>query len=144
MPEHGKKKLLEEIKALDHESAHELPKKIKNAAALDDVSDRQESDGQKSWRRRGSGYAHRQARAGDPEARNYPRSGAGREQRRFRRTLMSWTGAFGRACGKLLYAIVRGLSLTHISPNILTFTGLVINIIAAVLFGYAKGDHQPR
>ncbi|HJX00303.1 MAG TPA: CDP-alcohol phosphatidyltransferase family protein [Terriglobales bacterium] len=57
---------------------------------------------------------------------------------------MSWTGAFGRACGKLLYAIVRGLSLTHISPNILTFTGLVINIIAAILFGYAKGDHQPR
>jgi CDP-diacylglycerol--glycerol-3-phosphate 3-phosphatidyltransferase len=57
---------------------------------------------------------------------------------------MSWTGAFGRACGKLLYAIVRGLSLAHISPNILTFTGLVINIIAAILFGYAKGDHQPR
>ncbi|MBV9437155.1 MAG: CDP-alcohol phosphatidyltransferase family protein, partial [Acidobacteria bacterium] len=57
---------------------------------------------------------------------------------------MSWTGAFGRACGKLLYAIVRGLALTHISPNILTFTGLVINIIAAVLFGYASGDNQPR
>jgi phosphatidylglycerophosphate synthase len=57
---------------------------------------------------------------------------------------MSWTGAFGHACGKLLYAIVRGLSLTHISPNILTFTGLVINIIAAVLFGYASGDQQPR
>src|ERR1700746_178369 len=57
---------------------------------------------------------------------------------------MSWTGAFGRGCGKLLYAIVRGLSLTHISPNILTFTGLVINIIAAVLFGYASGDRQPR
>ena len=57
---------------------------------------------------------------------------------------MSWTGAFGRACGKLLYAIVRGLSLTHISPNILTFTGLVINIIAAILFGYARGPSQPR
>src|SRR5438270_1007497 len=57
---------------------------------------------------------------------------------------MSWTGAFGRACRKLLFAIVRGLSLTHISPNILTFTGLVINIIAAVLFGYAGGDRQPR
>jgi len=57
---------------------------------------------------------------------------------------MSWTGAFGRACGKLLYAIVRGLSLTRISPNILTFTGLVINIIAGVLFGYASGDRQPR
>jgi phosphatidylglycerophosphate synthase len=57
---------------------------------------------------------------------------------------MTWTGAFGRACGKLLYAIVRGLSLTHISPNILTFTGLVINIIAAILFGYASGGNQPR
>jgi len=57
---------------------------------------------------------------------------------------MSWTGAFGRACGKLLYAIVRGLSLAHISPNVLTFTGLVINIIAAVLFGYASGSSQPR
>ena len=57
---------------------------------------------------------------------------------------MSWTGAFGGACGKLLYAIVRGLSLTHISPNILTFTGLVINIIAAILFGYASGSNQPR
>src|SRR5215469_8123981 len=57
---------------------------------------------------------------------------------------MSWTGGFGRACGKLLYAIVRGLSLTHISPNILTFTGLVINIIAALLFGYASGERQPR
>ena len=56
---------------------------------------------------------------------------------------MSWTGAFGRGCGKLLYAIVRGLSLTRISPNILTFTGLVINIIAGVLFGYASGDSQP-
>src|SRR5438046_2207863 len=57
---------------------------------------------------------------------------------------MSWTGAFGRGCGKLLYAIVRGLSHTRISPNILTFTGLVINIIAGVLFGYASGDSQPR
>ena len=37
-----------------------------------------------------------------------------------------------------------GLSLTRISPNILTFTGLVINIIAGVLFGYASGDSQPR
>lgn len=57
---------------------------------------------------------------------------------------MSWTGAFGRACGKLLYAIVRALALTHISPNVLTFMGLVINIVAAVLFGYASGDRQPR
>src|SRR5213082_337946 len=57
---------------------------------------------------------------------------------------MSWTGAFGRACRVLLYAIVRGLALTRISPNLLTFFGLVINIVAAILFGYASGDRQPR
>ena len=51
---------------------------------------------------------------------------------------MSWTGAFGRACRVLLYAIVRGLALTKISPNVLTFLGLVINVVAAVLFGFAK------
>ena len=57
---------------------------------------------------------------------------------------MSWTGAFGRACRVLLYAIVRGLALTKISPNVLTFLGLVINVIAAVLFGFASADSQPR
>jgi CDP-diacylglycerol--glycerol-3-phosphate 3-phosphatidyltransferase len=44
----------------------------------------------------------------------------------------------------LLYAIVHGLALTRINPNILTFLGLVINIIAAVLFGYATGDNTQR
>ena len=44
----------------------------------------------------------------------------------------------------LLNAIVRGLALTHISPNVLTFLGLVINIIAAILFGYATPSNQPR
>ena len=53
---------------------------------------------------------------------------------------MTWTGAFGRACRVLLYAIVRGLALTRISPNVLTFLGLVINTIAAILFGYANTD----
>src|SRR6202008_4575688 len=53
---------------------------------------------------------------------------------------MSWTNAFGRACRVLLHAIVRGLALTRISPNVLTFMGLVINIGAAVLFGYAGPD----
>ncbi len=57
---------------------------------------------------------------------------------------MSWTGAFGRACRVLLYAIVHGLALTRINPNILTFLGLVINIIAAVLFGYATGENTQR
>ena len=57
---------------------------------------------------------------------------------------MSWTGAFGRACRVLLYAIVRGLSLTRINPNYLTFFGLVINIGAAVLFGYATAENTQR
>lgn len=54
----------------------------------------------------------------------------------------TWTAAFGRACGALLYAIVRGLALTKISPNVLTFMGLVINVIAAILFGYANPWNQ--
>jgi len=57
---------------------------------------------------------------------------------------MTWTGAFGRACRVLLHAIVRGLALTRISPNALTFIGLVINIIAAILFGYANSQSYPR
>ena len=57
---------------------------------------------------------------------------------------MTWTGAFGRACRVLLHAIVRGLALTRISPNVLTFIGLVINIIAAILFGYANSSNYQR
>ena len=57
---------------------------------------------------------------------------------------MTWTGAFGRACRVLLYAIVRGLALTRISPNVLTFLGLVINTIAAILFGYANTGNYGR
>src|SRR5206468_10697650 len=57
---------------------------------------------------------------------------------------MSWTRSFGKACSVLLYAIVRGLALTRISPNVLTFMGLLINVIAAVLFGYASGEDHWR
>jgi CDP-diacylglycerol--glycerol-3-phosphate 3-phosphatidyltransferase len=57
---------------------------------------------------------------------------------------MTWTSAFGRACRVLLYKIVRGLALTRISPNLLTFIGLVINIIAAILFGYANASNYGR
>ena len=57
---------------------------------------------------------------------------------------MTWTGAFGRGCRVLLHAIVRGLALTRISPNVLTFLGLVINIIAAILFGYANTQNYSR
>lgn len=51
---------------------------------------------------------------------------------------MTWTGAVGKACNKLLLAIVNGLALTKISPNALTFIGLLINIVAAWLLG--RGD----
>jgi phosphatidylglycerophosphate synthase len=57
---------------------------------------------------------------------------------------MTWTGAFGRGCRVLLHAIVRGLALTRISPNFLTFIGLVINAVAAILFGYANPQNYSR
>src|SRR6202162_1159208 len=57
---------------------------------------------------------------------------------------MTWTSAFGRGCGVLLDAIVRWLALARVSPNVLTFLGLLVNIVAAVLFGYANGANQAR
>ena len=56
----------------------------------------------------------------------------------------TWTSAFGRACGVLLQAIVDGLSLTRISPNVLTFIGLLINTAAAILFGFANQHDYVR
>lgn len=55
---------------------------------------------------------------------------------------MSWTGAFGRGCRVLLSAIVRRMAIARISPNVLTFLGLVINLIAACFFGYASAANQ--
>jgi CDP-diacylglycerol--glycerol-3-phosphate 3-phosphatidyltransferase len=57
---------------------------------------------------------------------------------------MTWTSAFGRGCGWLLDRIVHGLALTRISPNFLTFVGLVINIAAAFLFGHADATNAGR
>ncbi len=57
---------------------------------------------------------------------------------------MTWTSAVGKSCKWLLYRIVHGLALTRISPNALTFIGLVINVGAAVLFGLANADNQRR
>ena len=57
---------------------------------------------------------------------------------------MTWTSAFGDACGKLLRVIVNRMALARISPNLLTFFGLVIDTIAAFLFGYATADNQAR
>ena len=55
---------------------------------------------------------------------------------------MTWTSAVGRGSRTLLYNIVHGLALTRINPNYLTFLGLLINIGAAVLFGYGNADNQ--
>src|SRR5215467_4434095 len=57
---------------------------------------------------------------------------------------MTWTSAVGRGSRVLLHGIVHGLALTKISPNYLTFIGLVINIGAATLFGYANAENQRR
>ncbi|NYF78753.1 CDP-alcohol phosphatidyltransferase family protein [Granulicella arctica] len=57
---------------------------------------------------------------------------------------MTWTSAFGKGSGWLLQKIVDGLALTKISPNALTFIGLLINIVAAIFFGFARGDHAVR
>lgn len=42
MPEHIKRKLQEEIAALEHELSHELPKELKRAIALGDLSENAE------------------------------------------------------------------------------------------------------
>ena len=57
---------------------------------------------------------------------------------------ISWTSAFGRACGVLLDTIVRWLALSRINPNVLTFMGLVVNTWAAILFGSANASNQKR
>jgi CDP-diacylglycerol--glycerol-3-phosphate 3-phosphatidyltransferase len=49
---------------------------------------------------------------------------------------MTYTRAIGEACNKVIVLIVRGLALSRISPNALTFIGLLINIGAAVLLAF--------
>jgi CDP-diacylglycerol--glycerol-3-phosphate 3-phosphatidyltransferase len=44
---------------------------------------------------------------------------------------VTFTRAIGLACNKVILLIVRGLALSRIHPNVLTFLGLVINIVAA-------------
>jgi CDP-diacylglycerol--glycerol-3-phosphate 3-phosphatidyltransferase len=45
---------------------------------------------------------------------------------------MTATRLIGSACNRIIRLIVRGLALSRIHPNFLTFLGLVINIVAAV------------
>src|SRR5512141_204898 len=51
---------------------------------------------------------------------------------------MSYTHAIGWACNKVIRLIVRGLALSRIHPNVLTFLGLVINIGAAFLLAVGQ------
>jgi len=46
---------------------------------------------------------------------------------------MTYTRLIGATCDSIIKLIVRGLALAKISPNTLTFIGLMINIFAAVL-----------
>ncbi len=48
---------------------------------------------------------------------------------------MTITRAVGEACNQVILLIVRGLALSKIHPNVLTFIGLLINVYAAVLLG---------
>ena len=51
---------------------------------------------------------------------------------------MTFTRAIGLGCNKIIRLIVRGLALSKIHPNFLTFIGLLINIVAAVML--ARGS----
>lgn len=51
---------------------------------------------------------------------------------------MAVSQKIGAGCGYILDALVRLLSGARVNPNVLTFIGLVINGVAAVLF--ARGD----
>jgi len=51
---------------------------------------------------------------------------------------MTYTRAIGVTVNKLIVLIVRGLALSRIHPDALTFIGLVVNGIAAVLLAAGK------
>src|ERR1700683_3853040 len=48
---------------------------------------------------------------------------------------MTYTRLIGLIFGKVIRLIVRGLALSKIHPNVLTFLGLLINVWAGVLLG---------
>ncbi len=51
---------------------------------------------------------------------------------------MTFTRAIGLSCNKVIRLIVRGLALSKIHPNALTFIGLLINIGAAALLAIGR------
>lgn len=51
---------------------------------------------------------------------------------------MTYTKAIGVGANKIIRLIVRGLALSRINPNVLTFLGLVINIVAAAFLAVGR------
>jgi CDP-diacylglycerol--glycerol-3-phosphate 3-phosphatidyltransferase len=51
---------------------------------------------------------------------------------------MTYTGAIGAVFGRVIRLIVRGLALSRIHPNVLTFIGLLINVGAAALLAIGQ------
>ena len=51
---------------------------------------------------------------------------------------MTYTRAIGVAFDKVILLIVRALALSRIHPNVLTFVGLMINAVAALLLASGK------
>ena len=51
---------------------------------------------------------------------------------------MTYTRAIGVACNTVIQRIVRWLALSRIHPNVLTFIGLLINGVAAVLLASGR------
>ncbi|HEX4809083.1 MAG TPA: CDP-alcohol phosphatidyltransferase family protein [Bryobacteraceae bacterium] len=52
--------------------------------------------------------------------------------------MMTYTKAIGVGSNKIIRLIVRGLALSRINPNVLTFLGLVINIVAAAFLAVGR------
>lgn len=51
---------------------------------------------------------------------------------------MTYTRAIGLGANKIIRLIVRGLALSKINPNVLTFLGLVINMVAATFLAFGN------
>jgi CDP-diacylglycerol--glycerol-3-phosphate 3-phosphatidyltransferase len=51
---------------------------------------------------------------------------------------MTYTRAIGLGANKIIRLIVRGLALSRINPNVLTFLGLVINMVAATFLAFGE------
>jgi CDP-diacylglycerol---glycerol-3-phosphate 3-phosphatidyltransferase len=51
---------------------------------------------------------------------------------------MTYTRAIGLGANKIIRLIVRALALSKINPNVLTFLGLVVNMIAAAFLAFGQ------